>query len=138
MSSTSSAPLQIGDEILVSRTCGPYDPLYYAAASGDFNQIHIDREVGEKAGLGGVILHGMCTMAWAVEAIGTFTGDATRLSKIRVRFSRPVKIGETITFRGKITSIAHGRATGELHATNDRGEDILRAATFELTAPEVA
>ena len=57
-----------GDTFTHVRECDPYRAIYYAAASGDFNPIHIDKAVGEMAGLGGTILHGMCTMAWAVEA----------------------------------------------------------------------
>ena len=37
----------------------------YAPASGDLNPIHIDADVARKAGLPGVILHGLCTMAFA-------------------------------------------------------------------------
>jgi len=126
------AEIRVGDTFESSRTCGPYDPIYYAAASGDFNPIHIDHKVGEKAGLGGVILHGMCTMAWATEAVVAFVGDPRRVSKMAVRFTRPVRIGETITFKGEIKAVENGRAEGELTALNDKGEDVLRNTAFEL------
>jgi 3-hydroxybutyryl-CoA dehydratase len=120
----------------VVRTCGPYDPIFYAAASGDFNAIHIDREVGEKAGLGGVILHGLCTMAWATEAVVAFAGDPARVGQMKVRFTRPVRVNDTVTFRGQVTAVENGRAAGELTAVNQRGEDVLRASTFEIKLGE--
>ncbi len=120
-----------GDEFQVERTCTAYQPLYYAAASGDFNTIHIDAEVGRRAGLGGNILHGMCTMAWAVEAAVSFVGDSTRITRTKVRFTRPVLVNDTITFRGKVTVVENGRMIAEISAVNQRGEDVLRNATVE-------
>ncbi|MFY2559208.1 MaoC/PaaZ C-terminal domain-containing protein, partial [Corallococcus terminator] len=60
---------QVGDTFTHVRECDLYRPIYYAGASGDFNPIHIDPEVGKVAGLDGVILQGLCTLAWAVEAV---------------------------------------------------------------------
>ena len=34
----------VGDTFELVREVDPYRPIYYAAASGDFNPIHIDRE----------------------------------------------------------------------------------------------
>ncbi len=39
------------------------DLIRYAAASGDFNPIHYDRETAQAYGLPGVVVHGMLTMA---------------------------------------------------------------------------
>ncbi|MDQ4148582.1 MAG: MaoC family dehydratase N-terminal domain-containing protein [Actinomycetota bacterium] len=74
----------------------------YAEASGDDNPIHVDPEFARnRARLPGIILQGMCTMAFAARAVldGVGGGDPTRLKRIRVRFSRPVFPGETITTR---------------------------------------
>ncbi len=70
----------------------------YAAASGDDNPIHLDEATARQAGLPGVILHGLCTMALAqrdlvARACG---GDPGRLAFIGVRFARPVLPGTTL------------------------------------------
>ncbi|MBX5482787.1 MAG: MaoC family dehydratase N-terminal domain-containing protein [Myxococcaceae bacterium] len=126
--------LEPGATFTHERTCDKYRPIYYGAASGDFNPIHIDPEVGAQAGLGGAILQGMCTMAWAVEAVVNAVGDPGALKKVRVRFSRPVAPGDTVTFTGKITGEGEGGGTlvGTLTAKNQRGEDVLKGATFEV------
>ena len=51
------------------------------------------------AGLPGIIVHGLCTMAFTSKvAIDKLcSGDPTRLKRLRVRFSRPVLPGQTIT-----------------------------------------
>jgi len=71
----------------------------YAEASGDRNPIHVDAGIAKMAGLPGIIVHGLCTMAFtskvAIEKL--CSGDPTRLKRLRVRFSRPVLPGQTIT-----------------------------------------
>ncbi len=52
--------LSVGDTFTHVRECDKYRPIYYAAASGDFNPIHIDPDAGKAAGLGGPILQGLC------------------------------------------------------------------------------
>ncbi len=121
----------VGDKFTHVRECDSYRPIYYAAASGDFNPIHLDPEVGRMAGLGGAVLHGMCTMAWAVEAAVAYLGDPGKLRKVRARFSRPVAINDTVTFEGKVTSIINGRLVAEIVAKNQRGEEVLKGAAVE-------
>jgi acyl dehydratase len=71
----------------------------YADASGDQNPIHVDPDTARAAGLPGIILHGMCTMAIATKAAvnGPATGDPTRIARVAVRFSRPVLPGWELT-----------------------------------------
>jgi acyl dehydratase len=71
----------------------------YAEASGDHNPIHIDNDVARFVGLPGCILHGLCTMAFAAQTIvdEVLDGDPTRLQYMKVRFSKPVLIGDTVT-----------------------------------------
>jgi len=121
----------VGERFSLQRECDRYRPIYYAAASGDFNPIHIDPEVGAAAGLGGVILQGLCTMAWAAEAAIRLYGEPTRLKKLKVRFARPVKPGDTLTFQGVVTKVEGARVTAELEAVNQRGEQVLKGGLAE-------
>jgi acyl dehydratase len=121
----------VGDTFTLVRECDPPRPTYYAAASGDFNPIHIDPEVGREAGLGGVILQGLCTLGWAVDAFIHYLGDPGRVSGVQVRFSRPVAPRDVVTFTGKVIAIENGRLTAEIDAVNQRGEDVLKNTTVE-------
>ena len=71
----------------------------YAEASGDNNPIHIDENTARMAGLPGIILHGMCTMAMATKAAvnGLANGDPTRIKRVGVRLSKPVLPGNELT-----------------------------------------
>jgi len=73
----------------------------YAAASGDDNPIHVDPATAKAAGLPGVILHGLCTMAFAQRDLvrRVCDGDPRRLRSLGVRFAKPVFPGETLTLK---------------------------------------
>ena len=121
----------VGHTFTLVRTCDPYRPIYYAAASGDFNPIHIDPEVGREAGLGGAILQGLCTLGWAVDAFIGYLGDPGKVSGVKVRFSRPVSPHDVVTFNGTVVSVENGTLVAEIEAINQRGEDILKGAVVE-------
>jgi acyl dehydratase len=125
------AAFAVGDTFELVRACDRYRPIYYAAASGDFNPIHIDPEFGRAVGLGGNILQGMCTYAWMADACAAYFGDPGRVRRLKVRFSRPVTPGDTVTFRGRCVAI-HGAAVRvEVEARNQRGEEVLTGASAE-------
>jgi acyl dehydratase len=66
--------------------------------SGDYNPIHVDPEVAERAGFGRPILHGLCTMGIAVRAAVDELADGVpeRIRSVSVRFTKPVYPGETV------------------------------------------
>jgi acyl dehydratase len=122
---------KVGDTFKHVRECDKYRPIYYAAAGGDFNPIHIDNDVGQMAGLGGVILQGLCTYGWATEAFVNYLGDPGKVRRVKVRFSKPVRIDDTITFEGKVTAVEGGKLTAEISAKNQNGEDVLKQTVVE-------
>lgn len=124
-----SKNFQTGFEFSSVTEVGKYQSIIYAGASGDFNPIHIDPEVGEMVGLGGVILHGLCTAAFVsrtvVDAAG---GDPRSLRKLKVRFAAPVKPLDTVTVHGKVTDLREGNAICELAAYNQDGKQVISNA----------
>lgn len=84
-----------------TQTVAQDQPARYADASLDRNPIHLDPKVAEAAGLPSVILHGLCTMAFATRALVNHVcdGDPSRLARVRVRFSRVVLPGDELTTR---------------------------------------
>ena len=112
----------VGDTFTHVRECDRYRPIYYAAASGDFNPSTSTPMPGSAAGLGGNILQGLCTMGWAVEGFVNYLGDPGKVSKVKVRFSRPVMVEDTITIIGKVTSIEGGDADRRADAKNQKAK----------------
>ena len=124
----------VGDTFEWVREVDPYRPVYYAGASGDYNPIHIDQAVARAAGYRGVILQGMCTFAWLSEACLCYLGDASRLLRLRARFTKPVQVGDLIRFQGRCVAVNGATIRLEVSATNQAGEEVLKGATAEAEA----
>lgn len=99
----------------------------YAGASGDLNPLHYDADFA--AGVsptGGVIAHGMFSMGLASRALTAYAGGPEHVREVQVRFTRPWRLGDTVTFGGKVTAVADGEATVSLWADDAGGTRILR------------
>ena len=123
-----------GQTFTLVRECDRYRPLYYAGASGDFNPIHLDAEVARAAGLEGIILQGQCTLAWGVDAFARFLGDPGLVTGVRARFSKPVRLEDTVRLEGTVTSVQGGVVRASLLARNQGGEEVLRGVQLEGSA----
>jgi acyl dehydratase len=66
--------------------------------SGDYNPLHIDPSIGQRAGFGGTILHGLATYGTAARAIIAKVGggDPRSLKAIAGRFTSPLKPGDVL------------------------------------------
>lgn len=124
--------IAVGTSFSASEEVDRYRAIYYAGASGDFNPIHIDPEFGRMVGLGGVILHGLCAMAFAAKTVTDWTGDPGRLKKLRCRFAAPVHIGDVLTVSGEVTAIAGGRASVALRVVRQNGDEVEKNVTAEV------
>lgn len=103
----------------------------YAAASGDFNPIHLDEEAARRVGLDSVIAHGMLSMAFLGQFVSLQIADIpdARIQHLHVRFQSMVRLGDTLTCRGIIKgrhSTQDGRTVVELECwvQNQRGEKV--------------
>lgn len=120
--------VKVGDEITpLSRTVTQEQISAYAEASGDVNPIHVNEEFARMVGLPGTIAHGMLNMAILTEAVSRWAGGSDRVASLRVRFSKPLLPGDTITCTGKVVEVdeAAGIATLDVGATSDRGDNVL-------------
>jgi NAD(P)-dependent dehydrogenase (short-subunit alcohol dehydrogenase family)/acyl dehydratase/putative sterol carrier protein len=99
----------------------------YAGASGDNNPIHVNEDMAKAAGFRGCILHGLCTLAFASQAVVQHVAarDVERLSQISARFSKPVLLGDQLLVRGRITDRAQGATSVELEVINQDGETVM-------------
>jgi acyl dehydratase len=108
----------------------------YAEASGDRNPIHIDENVARMAGLPGIIVHGLCTMAFTAKVMVDHlcSGEPTRLKRLAVRFSRPVFPGDTITTWVWSEANRNGRRVYAYETHNPEGLAVLRHGIAEAAA----
>jgi acyl dehydratase len=71
----------------------------YSKASGDPMPIHLDEDFAKAMGLPGIIVHGLCTMAFTSRAViqTCCPDDPARLKRLAVRFAKIVQPSETVT-----------------------------------------
>ena len=85
--------------------------------------------MAKMAGLPGIIVHGLCTMAFTskVTIDKLCGGDPTRLKRLRVRFSRPVFPGQTITTKVWQEGERDGRKIYAYETYNPEGHAVIEA-----------
>ncbi|XP_024975458.1 enoyl-CoA hydratase 2, peroxisomal isoform X1 [Cynara cardunculus var. scolymus] len=94
---TSSKPPRTRPFVVHEECTQPSQALLYRL-SGDYNPLHSDPMVAEVAGFSRPILHGLCTLGFAVRAIikTICNGDASLVKAISGRFLLHVYPGETL------------------------------------------
>jgi phosphate acetyltransferase len=94
------AEINVGDGASLTRTLRPEDIQLFAIMSGDVNPAHVDPEYARSSMFHEVIAHGMWGGALVSTVLGTeFPGPGTIYIGQTLRFSRPVKVGDTVTVR---------------------------------------
>jgi acyl dehydratase len=108
----------------------------YAEASGDQNPIHQDENIAKMAGLPGIIVHGMCTMAMATKGAvdGLAGGDPTRVRRVKVRFSKPVFPGQELTTKFWRVSDEDGAVLYGFETYNPDGVAVIKNAEVEIAS----
>jgi acyl dehydratase len=95
--------LRVGDEFppLEKGRVTETQLVRYAGASGDFNPLHTVHAVGDAAGFGGVIAHGMLVMGFVGQAIAGWVPNRY-IRRMSVRFKGVTRPGEAITVTGRV------------------------------------
>ena len=98
--------------------------VQYAGASGDFYEIHYDKDFAVAQGLPGVIVHGALKSAWLVQVATDWMGPEGRLESFSVRYRDMDVPNDTLTCTGKVVEIdaGEGKVRVELALTNGSGK----------------
>lgn len=74
----------------------------WAGASGDYYQIHYDKDFAQGTGLPGVIVHGWLTFSFVAQVVTDWMGEEAVLKKIGVSYRGMNVPGQDIICRGKV------------------------------------
>jgi len=106
MSQTSNTPydaLEVGQTASYSKTVEERDIQLFAALSGDRNPVHLDAEYAAATMFKERIAHGMFSGALISAAVACeLPGPGTIYLGQQMRFTAPVKLGDTLTVRLEI------------------------------------
>jgi len=108
----------------------------YAQASGDHNPIHLDENTARLAGLPGIIVHGLCTMAFASKVMidHLCNRDPRRLKRLRAHFSRPVFPRQTVTTAVWTQPDRDGLKVYAYKTVNPEGKAVIKEGMVEVVA----
>lgn len=97
--------LQPGQGARLVRQLSLADIQAFAAVSGDTNPAHLDPEYANDTMFHGVIAHGMWGGILISALLGTqFPGSGTIYLRQDLHFTRPVRVGDTLTVEVKVVS----------------------------------
>jgi acyl dehydratase len=98
----------------------------YAGASGDFYQIHYDKDFALSNKLPGVILHGALKNAFLAQLATDFAGELGWVRKLGVQYRGMDQPGTKVVCRGKVTKkytdVGHPAVDCEIWLENAKGE----------------
>ena len=120
--------IQIGQTAAAVRTLTLQDIQAFAAVSGDTNPAHLDPEYANASLFHGVIGHGMWGGALISSLLGTvFPGPGTIYLEQNLRFTKPIRVGDTLSVHVTCVEKNDEKKTLELdcQVVNQTGERVL-------------
>jgi acyl dehydratase len=118
--------LQIGESLAVIQLNAVHrlDLIKYAGASGDFNPIHTIDEEAKKAGLPGIIAHGMWTMGNLAKLFTPYLEEGF-IQDYSIRFRGMVFIDDVITLKAKLTEQESREMKFNVLAVNQNQKEVM-------------
>ena len=138
--------IDVGDSAYIQRTLTMADIQAFAAVSGDTNPAHMDPEYANDTLFHGVIGHGMWGGSLISTVLGTvFPGPGTIYLEQNLRFSRPVRVGDSLTVTVTCSAKHDDKKAIDLECTlvNQKDERVLTgsarvlAPTKKLRIPRI-
>ena len=122
----------VGGELpVVERTIDAEQIARYAEASGDRNPIHLDAEFASTSQFGGIVAHGMLTLAFVSESLClAFGKDWLESGRLKVRLKAPAYPGDVVRSWGRVVkedASGGGGRTLEcaVGLSNGKGEELI-------------
>jgi phosphate acetyltransferase len=129
--------ITLGQSARLLRTLTLADIQAFAAVSGDTNPAHLDAKYANDTLFHGVIAHGMWGGALISALLGTqFPGPGTIYLDQVLHFTKPVRVGDTLTVTATVVSKDEAKKSVELdcQVLNQKGERVLHG-TARVLAP---
>ena len=128
--------LDPGEQAEYTRTITAADIAAFAAISGDDDPVHVDEEAARRTAFGRCIAHGALVMGLLSTTASMMSrrsvargapGTPVSAGYDRIRFTRPVFAGETLTARYTIEEVdaARARTRARLEVVNQDGQTCL-------------
>ncbi len=118
--------LAVGMSAAYSKTVTESDIAKFAEVSGDNNPLHLDEDFAKTTRFKGRIAHGMLSAGFISTILGTqLPGPGSVYMSQSLRFTAPVRIGDTVTARAEITGIRTDKKRVTLVTTCAVGDKVV-------------
>ena len=104
---TSYGGLKVGDMLPNISKCVQREQLVkYSEVSGDKNPIHLSDDFAKATQFGGIIAHGMLTLAFVSELMtNAFGSDWIKSGCLKVRFKGAAYLGDRLLVNGEVSQV---------------------------------
>jgi 3-hydroxybutyryl-CoA dehydratase len=133
--------IAVGDAVEAATRVTAREIELFAEATGDRNPVHLDEEIASRSQFGGRIAHGMLTAGLISAAIASkLPGPGSIYLGQTLRFTRPVRIGDTVTVRLEVLEVISAKRRMRLATvcTNQHGETVLDGEATVMVPDERA
>lgn len=119
--------LQVGEEVkeIKLEPVSRMDLIKYSGASGDFNPIHTIDEEAKKAGLPGIIAHGMWTMGNLAKLFTSYYEEGF-VQDYSIRFKGMVFLNDVVTLKATLKEKQENTLRFAVQAVNQQGNNVLQ------------
>lgn len=130
--------VNVGDQVTFAKTISESDVYQFAGITGDFSAIHINSEYAKTTPLGQRVVHGVLLVG-LMSTTGTLLIDkhevrgpeeqSYSVGYDRVRFIKPVFIGDTVTVTDTVVAIDEQkkRCRSKVEIHNQHGQIVCAA-----------
>ena len=119
----------VGQTASMSKTVTEYDVYAFAGITGDFNPAHVNEAYAATTSFKKRIAHGMLSAGFISAVLGMYLpGPGTIYMGQELKFTAPVRIGDTITATGTVSelNVEKNVAKIETICTNQDGKVVVK------------
>ena len=131
--------LAVGMTAVFGKTISEADVTLFAGVSGDTNPLHLNAEYAAATRFEGRVAHGMLTASLISAAIATrLPGAGAIYLGQSLRFTAPVRLGDTVTARVTVIGVDGERRRARLATVCSAGETVVIDGEAEVWVPSRA
>lgn len=118
--------IEVGQTAIYTKTITDADIVLFAGISGDTNPLHMNSEFAGGTRFEGRVAHGMITASFISACIGTkLPGPGCIYMAQTIRWTAPVRPGDTVVARVTITDINYEKERASLDTVCMVGDEVV-------------
>lgn len=106
--------IAVGRACSLSKSASRNDLIRYSSATRDFNPLHWDHGSARKAGLDGVVVHGLLMLSWLAQQSAAHGRGPAPIAMIKARFRSPLMPGVAARVESVVDAVSTERGDADL------------------------